>query len=53
MDQVTTINGLLLLLFEKVPKQGEYVRIKGMGFKVIEVRNNMVLKVRVTLLPVI
>ena len=49
MDQVTTINGLLLLLFEKVPKQGEHVRIKGIGFKVLEVKNNMVLKARVTL----
>ncbi len=49
MDQVTTINGLLLLLFEKVPKQGEHVRIKGIGFKVLEVKNNMVLKSRVTL----
>lgn len=51
MDQVTTINGLLLFLFEKVPKQGECVRIKGVGFKVLEVKNNMVLKVRVTLSP--
>ena len=52
MDQVTTINGLLLLLFEKVPKQGEHVRIKGVGFKVLEVKNNMVVKVRVTVSPV-
>jgi putative hemolysin len=52
MDQVTTINGLLLLLFEKVPKQGECVRIKGVGFKVLEVKNNMVSKVRVTLSPI-
>jgi Mg2+/Co2+ transporter CorB len=52
MDKVTTINGLLLLLFEKVPKQGEYVRIKGVGFKVLEIKNNMVLKVRVTVSPI-
>jgi len=52
MDQVTTINGLLLLLFEKVPKQGEHVRIKGVGFKVLEVKNNMVVKVRVTVSPI-
>ena len=53
MDQVTTVNGLLLFLFEKVPKQGEHVRIKGVDFKVLEVKNNMVLKARVTLSPVI
>jgi putative hemolysin len=52
MDQVTTVNGLLLLLFEKVPKQGEHIRIKGVGFKVLEVKNNMVSKVRVTLSPI-
>lgn len=52
MDQVTTINGLLLLLFEKVPKQGEHVRIKGVGFKVLEVKNNMVVKVRATVSPI-
>ena len=51
MDQVTTVNGLLLLLFEKVPKQGEHVRIKGVDFKVLEVKNNMVLKTRVVLSP--
>jgi len=52
MDEVTTINGLLLLLFEKVPKQGEHVRIKGVGFKVLEIKNNMVVKVRVTVSPI-
>ena len=52
MDQVTTINGLLLLLFEKVPKQGAHVRIKGVGFKVLEIKNNMVVKVRVTVSPI-
>jgi putative hemolysin len=49
MDQVTTINGLLLLLFEKVPKQGDRVKIKGVEFKVLEVKNNMVIKARATL----
>lgn len=52
MDEVTTVNGLLLMLFEKVPKQGEHIRIKGIGFKVLEVRNNMVVKVRITVSPV-
>jgi putative hemolysin len=49
MDQVTTINGLLLLLFEKVPKQGDRVKIKGVEFKVLEVKNNMVIKARAAL----
>jgi putative hemolysin len=49
MDEVTTINGLLLLLFEKVPKQGEHIRFKDIVFTVLEVKNNMVLKVKINL----
>lgn len=51
MEEVTTINGLLLLLFGRVPKQGEHVRIKGIGFRVLEVKKNMVTKVRATVSP--
>lgn len=50
-EEVTTINGLLLLLFERVPRDNEHIRIKGIGFKVIEVKNNMVTKVRMTVSP--
>ena len=48
MEEVTTINGLLLLLFGRVPREGEHVRLKGVGFRVLEVKHNMVIKVRAT-----
>ena len=50
-EEVTTINGLLLLLFERVPRENEHIRIKGVGFKVLEVKNNMVTKLRMTVSP--
>jgi len=49
MEEVTTINGLVLLLFGCVPKPGKHIRIKGVGFRVLEVKDNMVKKVRVTI----
>jgi len=49
MEEVTTVNGLLLLLFGRVPKAGEHIRLKGIGFRVLEIKNNMVTKVRATL----
>jgi len=48
MEEVTTINGLMLLLFGRVPKVGKHIRLKGIGFRVLEVKNNMVTKVRAT-----
>ncbi|MFC1806836.1 CNNM domain-containing protein [Candidatus Omnitrophota bacterium] len=51
MEEVTTINGLLLLLFGRVPKSGERIRFKGVIFRVVEVKNNMVMKVSVFVSP--
>lgn len=47
MDEVTTINGLLLLLFGRVPRVGESIRFKGVNFRILEVKKNMVTKVQV------
>lgn len=47
MDEVTTINGLLLLLFGRVPKAGESIRFKGVAFRILEVKKNMVTSVQV------
>lgn len=46
MDEVTTINGLLLLLFGRVPRVGESIRFKGVNFRILEVKKNMVTKVQ-------
>ena len=50
MEEVTTINGLLLLLFGRVPKIGESIRLKDVEFRVLEVANNMVTKVNTRVL---
>ena len=50
MEEVTTINGLLLLIFGRVPQRGESIRFKGAEFNVIDVRKNMVINVRVRVL---
>jgi putative hemolysin len=51
MDEVTTVNGLLLLLLGRLPRAGESIKFKGVEFRVIEVRRNMVTKVRVKKYP--
>lgn len=47
-DAVTTINGLLLLLSGRVPRQGESIKFKDVVFHILEVKNNMVTKVQAT-----
>ncbi|MFH1868689.1 MAG: hemolysin family protein [Candidatus Omnitrophota bacterium] len=50
MEEVTTINGLLLLLFGRVPQRGESIKFKGAEFNVVDVRKNMVIKSRIRIL---
>ena len=40
---------LILLLFGRVPKKEEKMRFKGIEFKVLEVKNNMVTSVLVSI----
>ncbi|NQT90269.1 MAG: HlyC/CorC family transporter [Candidatus Omnitrophica bacterium] len=47
MEDVTTINGLVLMLFGRVPRPGEVIRFKGVMFQVLEVRENMATKVQI------
>lgn len=47
MKDVTTLNGLLLLLFGRVPQKGEFISLKSVLFCVLEVKKNMVAKARV------
>jgi CBS domain containing-hemolysin-like protein len=49
-EEVSTINGLLLLLFGRVPKPNETIRFKGMEFRVLEIKDNIVTKVQAKVL---
>jgi len=44
MAEVTTINGLILLLLGRVPRRGEYIRFKNVEFHILDVKKNMVTK---------
>lgn len=51
MSEVTTMNGLLLLLFGRLPKKGEIIRFKGVELRVLDAKSNMITRIQINRIP--